>query len=52
MTGFAAGIHYDDLRLGDIVIARMVQDYSTGKLVQDNYKITTGCLNFRQPFLV
>jgi nucleoside phosphorylase len=36
MTGFAAGFHNSDLRLGDIVIAKNVQDYSAGKLVQDD----------------
>ncbi len=35
MTGFAAGVHYDDIRLGDIVVAKCVQDYSAGKLIKD-----------------
>ncbi len=43
MTGFAAGIKYDNIKLGDIVIAKSIQDYSAGKLVSDpedgNYKL-------------
>lgn len=43
MTGFAAGIKYDNIKLGDIVIAKSIQDYSAGKLVVDpedgNYKL-------------
>lgn len=43
MTGFAAGIKYDNIKLGDIVIAKSIQDYSAGKLIVDqedgNYKL-------------
>lgn len=35
MTGFAAGFQSDDLQLGDIVVAKSVQDYASGKIVED-----------------
>lgn len=35
MTGFSAGLKEDKLSYGDIVIAKSVQDYSTGKVVDD-----------------
>lgn len=33
MTGYAAGIKYGELKLGDIVISKSIQDYSVGKLI-------------------
>ena len=43
MTGFAAGIQYDNISLGDIVIAKSIQDYSAGKLIDNkddgNFKL-------------
>lgn len=35
MTGFCAGFESDDLNFGDIVIAESIQDYSVGKLKDD-----------------
>lgn len=35
MTGFCAGFESDDVLLGDIVIAESIQDYSVGKLKDD-----------------
>lgn len=35
MTGFSAGLKEDKLSYGDIVVAKSVQDYSTGKVVDD-----------------
>lgn len=35
MTGITAGIPNDELKLGDIVIARSIQDYSSGRLEED-----------------
>jgi len=35
MTGFCAGFESDDLTFGDIVVAESIQDYSVGKLKDD-----------------
>jgi nucleoside phosphorylase len=35
MTGFCAGFESDDITYGDIVIAESIQDYSVGKLKDD-----------------
>lgn len=35
MTGFSAGLKEEKLSYGDVVIAKSVQDYSTGKVVDD-----------------
>lgn len=35
MTGFAAGFPSDDLQLGDIIVAKSVQDYASGKIIDD-----------------
>lgn len=35
MTGITAGIHYDDLRLDDIIIADSIMDYASGKLAEN-----------------
>jgi nucleoside phosphorylase len=35
MTGFCAGFQSDDVTYGDIVIADSIQDYSAGKLLDD-----------------
>lgn len=35
MTGFCAGFDSDDISLGDIVIAESIQDYSVGKIKDD-----------------
>ncbi len=35
MTGFCAGFESDDVTFGDIVIADSIQDYTTGKLKDD-----------------
>ena len=34
MTGFAAGIKNEDIRLDDVIIAESVSDYATGKLAE------------------
>lgn len=41
MTGFCAGFDSDDLVFGDIVISESVQDYSVGKIIEDE----TGSIN-------
>ena len=35
MTGFCAGFESDDITFGDIVVAESIQDYSVGKLKDD-----------------
>lgn len=35
MTGFSAGIPSKDIKLGDLIIAKSVQDYAVGKLYDD-----------------
>lgn len=35
MTGFCAGFESDDLKFGDVVIAESIQDFSVGKLKDD-----------------
>lgn len=35
MTGFCAGFESDDIAFGDIVIAESIQDYSVGKIIDD-----------------
>lgn len=42
MTGFCAGFKSEDISIGDIVIAESIQDYSAGKLKDDetgNFKL-------------
>lgn len=34
MTGFAAGVHHAGRNLGDIIVAKTVQDYASGKLIE------------------
>lgn len=35
MTGFSAGLKEDKLLYGDIIVAKSVQDYSSGKVIED-----------------
>lgn len=36
MTGYAAGIKRDGMNLGDVVVAKSVQDYAVGKIVDSS----------------
>lgn len=41
MTGFSAGFPHKDINYGDIIVARSVQDYASGKIVEND---ATGAL--------